>query len=722
MDFRKTRNLHPVKPRDLRAFGITKNSVIIEWSGDKGDVLLNDIVIAEAVASPYIIENLDSNTEYTVKVVNRGGESNTVTFKTKEITYKEVKITCDFKEKITGSEAENPHSAFYIWQSASIQLPSAAWIELGSTASSNYSRIASLDDTVQSISTAMTANAHIAQMMFKFNIIEAIERYDSNYFNYRGATTLAEKVAVAKKEMTSYVVSIYGYGSGVSGNELNFKLFNVTNNSWVGNQQSIENEMKQLKYSQKQNTNNLYLSENGYIYSLAYAAPSDATTASSVNIDYASLELTFLVEDTRKKVVLPEEFSWKDSGIEIYKDDKGVISADIDLSEYDTKKDGTTYYLAVNGSNSNDGLTPQTAFKNLNTALNQSDCAEVIVSAGIYIRTQGQYNVPFPRDIIIKAAGDGDVIFSVHDSLSWSLVADKQYTYQATRSNVASVYDISNVDENGDYSALTIVSSIDEVEATENSYFTDSSIVYVHAKNNATVSNNNIRVYLSTNNIVVGSNSAADKICLENINIEGGSRPVLVDTGRVETTFVMKNCKLKYGSTDNSLSSLGAKTICVSCEVSGSMKDGFNYHAKNGLIPYAIEISCTGRDNGRDGADQHNGSTMHDGGKIIRVNCEYFENSGPNMIDVNEATESYNVGVYAHDSTATADTISNSDFKNSNVGAATMWLDTCKSEGSSYSLVTAAGSKTYLANTVFDQDKVMTEEGAEVIQYETEYE
>lgn len=61
---------------------IAKDSATLSWSGDKGDILLNDIVIAEDVASPYVIENLESNTEYTVKVVNRGGESNEVTFTT----------------------------------------------------------------------------------------------------------------------------------------------------------------------------------------------------------------------------------------------------------------------------------------------------------------------------------------------------------------------------------------------------------------------------------------------------------------------------------------------------------------------------------------------------------------------------------------------------------------------------------------------------------------
>lgn len=54
---------------------------------------------------------------------------------------------------------------------------------------------------------------------------------------------------------------------------------------------------------------------------------------------------------------------------------------------------------------------------------------------------------------------------------------------------------------------------------------------------------------------------------------------------------------------------------------------------------------------------------MHDGGHILRIGGEYYSNSGPNVIDVNEGTVSVNIGVHAHSSRATKDTVSNSSFK-----------------------------------------------------------
>ncbi|MBP1046402.1 hypothetical protein I6N96_08900 [Enterococcus sp. BWM-S5] len=271
---------------------IAKDSATLSWLGDNGDVSLNDIVIAENVSSPYIVNNLSSNTEYAVKVKNRGGESDEVTFKTKEITYEEVTVTCDFKNKTTGSVVENPHSAFYIWQSASVQLPSAAWIELGSTGSSNYSRISDLDEVVQSIATAATASAHIAQFKFKYNVIEAIERYDSDYFSSRGATTIEEKIIVARTEIITIINNVWGYGSAPSSTYMAVRYWSISA-SWTGSAVVSGTTVKQAT----ETIDAANIDDQGFISVIAYTAASDATKASAVSIDYPSLDITFLVEE-----------------------------------------------------------------------------------------------------------------------------------------------------------------------------------------------------------------------------------------------------------------------------------------------------------------------------------------------------------------------------------------------------------------------------------------
>lgn len=262
---------------------IAKNSAIIEWSGANGDVLLNDIVIAESVASPYIIDNLESNTEYTVKVVNRGGESDAVTFTTKEITYKEVTITLDMKDKVAGSLVENPHK---MTRTAATTLfnPSRLTFEF---IQSDYDKVQELDSTVFSLPNNTTNN--ITQIMSSFNIIEAIERYNSNYFTDKGATTLAEKVAVAKTEITAAEVAVWGYGFGGSSKFMILRAWDSAN--WV--ELGLTRAESVAELSAESN----YIDNDGFIYTLINAPASDGTTASTLNIDYASLELTFLVEE-----------------------------------------------------------------------------------------------------------------------------------------------------------------------------------------------------------------------------------------------------------------------------------------------------------------------------------------------------------------------------------------------------------------------------------------
>lgn len=205
---------------------------------------------------------------------------------------KEVTITLDMKDKVAGSVVENPHSLSWVTQPTELLLPdSANW---GAGTQTHYDLIASLDDNLLSV-VRIQANV-INQMMFKYNIIEALERYDSNYFSDRGATTLPEKVAVAKNEIISFASNTHGYGSGASGNLLTTKCFvPVSVNNWEN--ESSMNDTDTIKNVTRTYTNAYVrnrIDDQGFVYIIAYAPASDGTTASSVSIDYTSLDITFL--------------------------------------------------------------------------------------------------------------------------------------------------------------------------------------------------------------------------------------------------------------------------------------------------------------------------------------------------------------------------------------------------------------------------------------------
>ena len=190
------------------------------------------------------------------------------------------------------------------------------------------------------------------------------------------------------------------------------------------------------------------------------------------------------------------------------------------------------------------------------------------------------------------------------------------------------------------------------------------------------------------------------KVYFENIRFTNSVKLTVTKSGN---KFYAKDCYFSIGSGGNALSIEGYDyNILQSCVAKHATMDGFNYHIKNGILPKVIEIDCVGFDNGRNGADQNNGSTMHDGGQIIRIGGEYHNNGGPNVIDVNEGTVSVNIGVHSHGSRATAGTISNTSFKNGNVGKSKMYLFNCVSNDSDYSIVTATteGSITSIENSL----------------------
>lgn len=418
-----------------------------------------------------------------------------------------------------------------------------------------------------------------------------------------------------------------------------------------------------------------------------------------------------------KQVAFPTGFTWTNAPIKIFKNDKGKITTDFDAAIHKPDKTGLkTYYVSLSGSNTNDGLSETTPFRRVSDALQKTDCGEIIVSGGVYPRGQAWAGFSPVRNMSIIAKQGEEVIFSASDLLTWTLSSGYTKVYQASRTTVNDVFDARFKNRHGDYAELKKVNSVTEVQSTQGSWYTDGSIVYVHTFDGRPA-DNYIRAYLNTNNAIITN---GNHFYIEGITFEGGNSNIRIDGSDPTMKVVMKNCKFKYTKLLNCVSAYGAEVYLQNCEASYGNQDGFNYHIKNNTPCKVIEVDCKSHRNGRDGANQNNGSTNHDGGKTIRVNGEYFENSGPNVIDVNEGSESWNVGVVAHHSTASSG-ISNSDFKNSNVGKGLMWLDSCVSYGSEYSVATAGdGSETFTNNCLLLAD-ISQDVNTAINEFETNY-
>lgn len=118
---------------------------------------------------------------------------------------------------------------------------------------------------------------------------------------------------------------------------------------------------------------------------------------------------------------------------------------------------------------------------------------------------------------------------------------------------------------------------------------------------------------------------------LINIAFIGGAGTKINYKG--EEVCKISNCKFLY-SANNGLSCNVKNAVLYNCEASYNYIDGLNYHTNNTTNPTGIvEIGCCGHHNGNANNRSSNGSTCHDDGFIIRLNCNYYLNCGGNIAE-----------------------------------------------------------------------------------------
>jgi hypothetical protein len=219
--------------------------------------------------------------------------------------------------------------------------------------------------------------------------------------------------------------------------------------------------------------------------------------------------------------------------------------------------------------------------------------------------------------------------------------------------------------------SFSLVASIAACDATEDTYFIDGTTVYCHELGGESPL---VALIENTKHALTANLAVDQSVYFENVDIIGGLSAI--GSGNIYA----RDCIFEYGLYDSAVSVTCENSIFQDCRASRSPKDGFYYG--NGV--QAIELRCAGMLNGDGTSDTSNGSTTHSGAAIIRINGEYSYNHGPNVADVQDGTESWNLGCYAHHSTATSGT-QNVDFQSSGeAGSAQSFLDTCVGNNSTY--------------------------------------
>lgn len=334
------------------------------------------------------------------------------------------------------------------------------------------------------------------------------------------------------------------------------------------------------------------------------------------------------------------------------------------------------------------------------TILKGLDQAALLADAGVHLRiVAGTYTQPqcwanrSPDKNLVVTAEGGQVISSTRvSSITWALQGDG--TWRATRSNVASVVDATNLDSNGRPIRLVAVANQAACAATLNTYYADGTAIFVNTFDSRQPTLSDLWVMLGVTN---GHHVVDKTYYIKGVVFEGASANGPFNTlpaNGAGGALIFEDCVFRYshetGANTNGLQVFGVNSvICVRCESYQNRMDGFNYHAGtvNGVNPEVVEIDCIAEDNGtQDGVNNDNGSTTHDAVRIMRVNTRSARNAGPCFADVGTA-HVWNIGCVGEDSEASGVGTQNSGYYAGT--SARMWLDGCTAAGSDYSAVAA---------------------------------
>jgi hypothetical protein len=354
---------------------------------------------------------------------------------------------------------------------------------------------------------------------------------------------------------------------------------------------------------------------------------------------------------------------------------------------------GKAYYVSPSGSDSNDGLSWDRAYRSIWKASTQADAVVVYIQAGYYGYAHGFRGAANNASTFIGVGGQ--VIANNDLELSgWS--ANGSAYQVSTAHGVDCVLDWLNLDSNGYPTLYSEKTSLAEVQASPGSWWKDGAgnTLYVRCVDSRPP-DANLRAYRNTAVMNVGADDRS--LYFENITFEVSAKSsrhvrlyAATSAGGFRACF--KNCVFRHCfSTYHMVQIHGvAEVIYQNCSAYHSLMDGFNYDVLNTIVPKAIEIRCRACHCGNAGGSTYNASTVHNGVNIVRLMGDYARCYGPSVADAGNC-RSWNLGCVAHDSLSPSGSSSTSFYLSAPAGSL-MWLDRCTSyHPPTYDLVIESG-------------------------------
>lgn len=388
------------------------------------------------------------------------------------------------------------------------------------------------------------------------------------------------------------------------------------------------------------------------------------------------------------KIEIPSGL-WPDTDFGIDKFTNGYVPNKLP-GDYWTLTGNEWYVSWSDGLDSNTGTDADHPLKTVRKAVSYASAGDTVhIDAGIYDRSNA---LPSTYSKDLKLIGYGDVFFTAGDNVANLTYTDEgDNTWSTTRASAYNVLDYSS----GYPQELVKVSSLDDCKLLANSYYISSNTVYVHCIDNREP-DSDIYVLVAVNPNRVDSGKT---LYAKNIHFDGGTE-AFKSTGGF---LLAENCIFEFGRA-NGMALEGCASYLYGCIATHNKRDGFNYHAdSNNNVCQAIEVNCRGYYNGIfDDNNNNNGSTIHDGSSIIRLSCNYWNNKGPNIADVNANTKSFNVACKCSNS-AGAPNGYQADFQAD--GGCRMYLIDCQASDSETSVKVTNASTMVVDSVIYNGAK-----------------
>lgn len=366
---------------------------------------------------------------------------------------------------------------------------------------------------------------------------------------------------------------------------------------------------------------------------------------------------------------------------------------------------GTTYYVNPAATGTADGLSWTNAFTNIQDALKASNAAVILLAPGHYDwRACGWISAgtgllpAFARDTAMICVG-GKAILSTNDpaTQSWSQNGTYPVVSETTHNAIFDVVDLTYKNARGIPIPYVKRASVADVAANPGSWYFTGTTLSVHTHNSRAADSSVMAFRQKDNMDIRGSYN----FYFENIEFWGGSEPIVYNVSNGNNKHIVcKNCAALYGPNGGFLFRDISRVSMLDCHAEYSELDGFAYRQNvHSVQTHVLEVNCTAYNNGiydyTNNYDNNvNGSSAHDGVRIVRLNGFHAGNDGGQIVDTGGA-QSLNLGVQAGESLAT--TQSGTDdvgFKATASGE--MWLENCSAFGSHYNRVNGSSTITDL--------------------------